>query len=121
MSQEPLSEREQQCLEHLRRAQELEVSLAEYARSFDLDVKELYSAKQALVRKGAFAARVTEEPEREATQGSFVPVHVSPRRAAPTTTACRIHHPSGLVIECTSLPPVSWIAALLARGSDVPA
>jgi hypothetical protein len=42
MSTEPLSEREQQCLEHLRRAQEPEVSLAEYARSFQVDVKELY-------------------------------------------------------------------------------
>jgi hypothetical protein len=121
MSDDPLTEREQHCLEHLRRAQELEVSLAEYARSFDLDVKELYSAKQALVRKGVFAARVTEETEPEAAQGSFVPVHVSPRRSAPTTMVCRIHHPSGLVIECTSLPPVSWVAALLSRGSDVPA
>jgi hypothetical protein len=32
MSTEPLSEREQQCVDHLRRAQELELRLAEYAR-----------------------------------------------------------------------------------------
>ena len=54
MSQEPLSDRGQKCLatRHLQRAQELEVSLTEYAHSFDLGVKDLYSAKRALVREG---------------------------------------------------------------------
>jgi hypothetical protein len=38
---EILSEREQQCLEHVKQAQELGVSFAEFCRSFDLNVKHL--------------------------------------------------------------------------------
>src|SRR5262249_36992613 len=114
---EPLSEREQQCLEHLRKAQELEVSLAEYARSFDVDVKELYSAKQALARKGALTP-----VEAPVSLNDFVRVQVSRQRASPEAApVCRIQHPSGLVIECTGFPPDSWLAALLPRASDVPA
>ena len=114
---EPLTEREQQCLEHLRKAQELDVSLAEYARSFDVDVKELYSAKQSLARKGALA--YVETP---VSLDDFVRVKVT-RRPASTepTLVCRIQHPSGLVIECSSFPPDSWLAALLPRANDVPA
>lgn len=51
MSTKALGEHEQQCLEHLRRARELEVSLAESAHSFGLDVKELYHAKRVLVHR----------------------------------------------------------------------
>src|ERR1700730_8976183 len=100
MSTEPLSEREQQCLEHLRRAQELEVSLAEYARSFQVDVKELYNAKRTLVHRGVLSARVSGEDAEAApaSPGDFVPVQVTLRNApAPSTAVCRIHHPSGLV------------------------
>ena len=124
MSTEPLSGREQQCLEHLRRAQELEVSLAEYARSFQVDVKELYNAKRTLVHKGVLSARANgEASEAEpAPAGDFVPVQVTPRRStAPSTAVCRIRHPSGLVIECASFPPASWLAVLLAGARDVPA
>jgi hypothetical protein len=122
MSVEQLSEREQQALEHLQKAQVLEVTLAEYARSFDLDVKELYSAKQALVRKGVIASRAVGDPVDEAQPGDFVPVQVAPSSSSTSSTAvCRIRHPSGLVIECASFPPVSWLAALLPGASDVPA
>lgn len=76
MPTEQLSEREVQALEHIRKAEEFEVTLAEYARSFDLDVKELYNAKQALVRKGVIVGRVNGD-ESEAIQPSgFVPVQV---------------------------------------------
>jgi hypothetical protein len=58
MSTEHLTEREQRVLEHLRRAQELKVGLAEYARQAGVDVGEIYSGKQSLVRKGVIAGRV---------------------------------------------------------------
>jgi hypothetical protein len=35
-----------QALEHLQKAQELDVALAQCARSFDLKVKELYRARR---------------------------------------------------------------------------
>lgn len=121
MAVEQLSEREQQVLDHLQKAQELEVSVSEYARSFDLDVKELYNTKRVLVRKGAIAGRV--EAADEAQPGDFVPVQVAPSSSPSTSSiaVCRIRHPSGLVIECASFPPASWLAALLSGGSDVPA
>src|SRR2546427_390174 len=109
MTIEALTERESQALEHLQKAQELEVSLAEYARSFSVDVKELYSAKQALQRKGVLAARAAGEESEEAQLGDFVAVQVVTPTAAPTpTSVCRICHPSGLVIECSSWPPAAW-------------
>jgi hypothetical protein len=124
MSAEQLTEREQQFLEHLHRAQELDVSLAEYARSFDLDVKELYNGKRTLVHKGVLAGRPNSEDSDPVPMaaGDFVPVRVTARPApAPSTAVCRIHHPSGLMIECTSFPPSSWLAMLLSRARDVPA
>ena len=105
---EQLTEREQQALEHLRRANELEVSLAEYARSFDLELKQLYSAKQSIAKKGLL-------PWQEASDklADFVEVQVTPRPApAPVELVCRICHPSGLLIECTSWPTSEWIAVL---------
>ncbi len=49
MTTEQLTARESQALEHLRKAEELDVSIAEYCRSFELDVKDIYSAKQSLI------------------------------------------------------------------------
>jgi hypothetical protein len=124
MSTEPLSEREQQCLEHLRRAQELDVSLSEYARSFEVDVKELYSTKRTLVQRGLLAGGTSrKDAAAKSVQASdFVPVQVSPRRPpTPSGALCRIQHPSGLVIECMTFPPASWLAVLLPGGRDVPA
>ena len=50
---EPLSEREQQALEHMRKAQELGTTLKEYAARLGLDVQKLYQLRKPLVRKGA--------------------------------------------------------------------
>jgi len=56
--QKQLTEREQRVWEHLRRAQEQGVGLAQYARQAAVDVGEIYSGKQSLVREGVIAARV---------------------------------------------------------------
>lgn len=48
---EKLNEAERVCVDHLRQAQVLGVSLAEYCRSFDLDLSKWYRVKQALARK----------------------------------------------------------------------
>ena len=121
MSIEELNERELRVLEHLQKAQELEVTIAEYARSFEVDAKELYAIRQTLIRKGAIAGRsgVVEE----APVGEFVSVQVIPMSSEPPPIVpmCLIRHPSGLVIECTSFPPTSWLVALLPGARDVPA
>jgi hypothetical protein len=48
-------------------------------------------------------------------------VHVAPSFGGGSEPACQISHPSGVVIECSSLPPAAWVTALLSGASDVPA
>ena len=65
-STQSLTEREQQALEHMRKAQELGTTLKEYAARFGLDVQQLYQPRKPLVRKGALgvgtAARASGRP-----------------------------------------------------------
>jgi hypothetical protein len=102
------------------------VSVAEYARSFCVDAKELYSAKQALIRKGVLPSRGGDEDEDgaagETPRSDFVPVKVSLSHAPILgDTMCRIRLPSGVVIECAGFPPTAWLMALLAGARNVPA
>lgn len=117
---EPLTEREQQALEHMHKAQELGTTLKEYASRFGLDVQQLYQLRKPLVRKGALgpARRPGPEPRRDKSS-AFLPVRVvsSGPAAGGTPMACRLVHPSGWVFECGGLPPASWMAAVLAGGT----
>lgn len=116
---EALTEREQQALEHMRKAQEQGITLKEYAARMGLDVQHLYQLRKPLVRKGALgpARRPDPEPRRDKSS-TFLPVRVVPSRPAAggTAMACRLVHPSGWVFECGGLPPASWMAAVLAGG-----
>ena len=128
---EKLNEAERTCVDHLRQAQVLGVSFAEYCRSFDLDLAKWYRVKQALARKGvsvtASSVSVAEvrnvEPAAEEKTAPFARVQIAAAPAAPlplpsavgtVRVACRIVHPSGWVVECGSLPQASWLAAVLA-------
>ena len=126
---EKLNEAERVCVDHLRQAQVLGVSLAEYCRSFDLDLAKWYRVKQALARKGVVvtaesltAAEVrTVEPVAAEKTAPFARVQIAaapaaplPSAADPVAVACRIVHPSGWVVECGTLPQASWLAAVLA-------
>jgi hypothetical protein len=115
-----LTEREQQALEHMSKAQELGVTLKEYAARMGLDVQHLYQLRKPLVRKGALGPAHRSDPEPQKDKSSaFLPVRVvSPGPAAGgTPMAWRLVHPSGWVFECGGLPPASWMAAVLAGGS----
>ena len=73
-STEPLTEREQQALEHMRKAQELGTTLKEYASRFGLYVKQLYQLRKPLVRKGALGppgARLKSRPRRTRAAHSY--------------------------------------------------
>src|SRR5258708_14812957 len=128
---EKLNEAERSCVDHLRQAQVLGVSLAEYCSSFDLDPAKWYRVKQALARKGvtvtATSVAVAEvsnvDAVAEEKQAPFARVHVTAAPAAPVSlrpavvtdpVACRIVPPSGWVVECGILPQASWLAAVLA-------
>jgi hypothetical protein len=109
---EGLSERERACLAHLEDAKKLGVNFSQYCRERDLKFHQWMWVKRALVRKG-----VIDGPRRpkKAKPAGFVPVRVAPAATgtAATTPVCRIRHPSGWTIECTSYPEVAWMSALL--------
>jgi hypothetical protein len=128
---EKLNEAERVCVDHLRQAQVLGVSFAEYCRSFDLDLAKWYRVKQALSRKGitvsALSVSVAEvrtvESAAEEKAAPFARVQIKAAPAAPMPppfaggtvgVACRIVHPSGWIVECGTLPQASWLAAVLA-------
>jgi hypothetical protein len=128
---EKLNETERTGVDHLRQAQELGVSLAEYCRSFDLDLAKWYRVKQALARKGVTVtampvavaevsevARVVEEKvapfARVQIAAAPAPVPPPPSTGGAIAVACRILHPSGWVVECGMLPHAAWLAAVLA-------
>lgn len=111
MPSEALTDRERQIVEHLERAQGLGVTLKEYAEAYELDVRDLYNGKSQLVKKGLLAGRAPCEEK-----SGFVAVRVAP--VTGTATACRLSHPSGWTLECSTLPEVTWLRALLAAESD---
>ena len=79
MTSEALTERERQVLDHLERAQSLDVTLKEYAEAYALDVKDLYNGKSQLVKKGVLAGRAVSDDG-----GGFVAVRVAPS-SSPST------------------------------------
>jgi hypothetical protein len=117
---QPLTEREQQALEHMRKAQQLGTTLKEYALRFGLDVQWLYQIRKPLVRKGALGpvhSQVREPRSVDKTSG-FLPVRIvsSAPAASRAPVTCRLVHPSGWVLECDGFPPASWIAAVVTGG-----
>lgn len=107
-----LSEKERACLEHHRQAQALGISFAEYCRERDLKVNQWYWVRSGLVRKGVIASDAKAEANKSA---GFAPVRITPH--SPDTTACRIRHPAGWVIECDSLPQAQWLSDLMSRAT----
>jgi hypothetical protein len=111
---EKLNEVERAGVEHLRQAQVLGVSLAEYCRSFDLDLGKWYRVKQVLTRKGIVVTGTSVAVAGEKPP-EFARVKIVPPLAAVATApiACRIVHPSGWIVECGSFPQADWLAAVL--------
>lgn len=127
---EKLNEVERAGVDHLRQAQVLGVSLAEYCRGFDLDLSKWYRVKQALARKGvvvtaasfsvAEASNVDAATEEKAASFARVQIEAAPAAPPPAPTlggtisvACRIVHPSGWIVESGALPQAAWLAAVL--------
>jgi hypothetical protein len=122
---QPLTEREQQALEHMRKAQELGTTLKEYASRFGLDVQRLYQLRKPLVRKGALGPVHSQvrEPRRVDKASAFLPVRIvsSAPAASSAPVRCRLVHPSGWVLECEGFPPACWMAAIVSGGAHAAA
>jgi hypothetical protein len=107
-----LSEKERACLAHHRQAQALGISFAEYCRERDLKVNQWYWVRTGLIRRGIIVGHGKTEAGKPA---GFAPVHIAP--SASGTTACRIRHPSGWVIECDNVPQAQWLSDLISRAA----
>lgn len=123
---EKLNEAERTCVDHLRQARVLGVSLAEYCRSFDLDLSKWYRVKQALARKGVIVGlrRV-----RERTRNKLV-FHCASRHPAPIwklwqavlglRRVCRTALERQVVIRCLGLRPGCLSRSRLAWDDRLP-
>jgi len=106
MSTDGLSERESTVLEHLKQAQSPGSTLKDYAEAFSLNVNELYTGKAQLQRKGLWPTKPKDPVE-------LLPVTIVPA-AEPASTACRLRHSSGWVLECERFPEPAWLSELFA-------
>jgi hypothetical protein len=116
---DPLTQREQQYLEHVRQAKAQGLALAQYCRARGLRVQSLYNIQHQLRRKSTLSRRSagTKQPKQS---GDFIAMRVEPKPAAPAPTGvCQLRHPSGWTLECTSWPQASWMSEFLNGGTHV--
>ena len=106
---------EQRLLERVQEAANEGVSLRDYYRAHGLSVTMLYKVRRRLVQKGLLpplrqSAGTTEVP------GKLVQVRVTEAMEAEVAVpglVCRLHHPSGWLIECGEWPDPRWLAGLM--------
>ena len=116
--QSELTRREREYLDHLRLAQERQLTLAQYCRAGGLRAQRLYSVSNKLARKGYVEHRnLPVAAAKRSAPGQFIAVRVAPSESIHSGTGCRLRHPSGWTIECTDFPRATWLAALV-RGGD---
>jgi len=89
-----LTERERECLKHIRRAREREVSFAQYCRSIGLMANEWHAVRHGMVKKGLLppgqGGKTKKTPSRR-KRAHFIPVRVESSNGAGSGTgmACR--------------------------------
>jgi len=104
-----LTERQRFWHQHIQQAHDQQVPLAEYAQQQGLSASALYAAKGVLKSKGMLS------DETAVTTVQFSAVRVI--GSAPGSCTVRL---PGLILELSSLPSPSWLAALsqtLERGT----
>lgn len=106
MSQNPISERQQFWLDHIRAAVNGEQTQAEYARSHGLKVKDLYQWKTMLTRRGHTID--------EQAPSNFVSVKATPSASFNLVLA------NGVRVETTGPLDEQQIKALLTHASQIP-
>ena len=122
VASDKLTERERECLKHIRQASERGVSFAEYCRSAGLKAAQWHSVRHGMVKKrllppgpgaGTKAAPVRRKRAR------FIPVRVESAHGTGVGNAvtCRVRHPSGYIIECVGWPELNWMRGLLEAQS----
>jgi len=116
------------CLDHLKRARALGMSVAAYARTHGLKARMLYDAAKLLRIKGVIGAglassRVAKSGaagEAESSASRFVSVRVegANARSSPWSPVLRVRHVRGHVLEFGAWPPAEVMAVALSGGCD---
>lgn len=115
-TREELTLAEQRLLERVQEAASEGVSLQDYYRAHGLSVPMLYKVRRRLVQRGLLpplrrSAGTTEVP------GKLVEVRVAEAMVQAEVSVpglvCRLHHPSGWLIECGEWPDPHWLAGLM--------
>lgn len=123
-----LTKHQRHCLEHLRQAEALDMSLTEYARAHGVKVRMLYDAVVHFRRRGMMAKAVKvsgprkPREERQSTElaSPFVAVRLEPEPAAAgrSCPVLRLQHVGGHVLEFGAWPAADLLKAILAEGRD---
>ena len=117
------------CLDHLKRARALGMSVAAYARTHGLKARMLYDAAKLLRIKGVIGAGLASSREAksganaESSASRFVSVRVEGANggSCPWSPVLRVRHVHGHVLEFGAWPPAEVMAAALSGGGDVAA
>jgi hypothetical protein len=118
VANDKLTDRERECVRHIRQARERGMSFAEYCRSAGLKANEWHGVRHGMVKKnllppGPGAKRKSARSRRKPV--GFIPVRVesSGGTGASIGMLCRVRYPSGCIIECASWPELNWMRGLL--------
>ncbi len=114
--QEDLTPAERRYMELARASESQGIPLLQYYRDHGLSLYTLYNVRRRLIQKGVIPRRRSGRTA-AAKPGKFIAVRIAAPSPGVTAPTCRLRHPSGWVIECTSLPDAQWLSALMAGVS----
>jgi hypothetical protein len=98
---------------HVEQARARGMSLVQYCRERKLSVQSLYSARYLSSKQSRQSSDAAKNPR---LAGKFVKVQITePHLAASVMYRVRV---KDCVIECTTLPPTSWLTSLMSGGAD---
>jgi hypothetical protein len=99
---------------HVEQARARGITLVQYCRERKLSVQSLYSARYQFSKRSRQSGAAAKNPK---SPGKFVEVQITePHLAASVVYRVRV---KDCVIECTTLPPTSWLTSLMSGGADV--
>lgn len=107
---------EQRLLERVQEAASEGMSLRDYYRAHGLSVTMLYKVRRRLVQKGLLPP-LRQSAGTSEVAGKLVQVRLADAmeeaEVAVPGLVCRVHHPSGWLIECGEWPDPRWLAGLM--------
>ena len=123
-----LTEHQRECLEHMRRARTLGMSLVGYERCHGIKARMLYDAAAQLRKKGIIGGDVNavglakqgREAVAAAEKSPFVTVRIAAAKAprGDFIPVLRLNHERGHVLEFGIWPPAEMMAVILAGWHD---